>query len=93
MTLTYPERVTSNNMQWLRTLVMAGSNKHPGANYWNRGSGPNATRKDLKYGDLKGIAQKLRVSRKLSLKLKIMINVVELYITLLFTHIFVLILF
>jgi hypothetical protein len=49
-------------MQWLRKLVIAGSNRHPGANYWNRGTGPNTTRKDLKYGDLKGIAQKLKVS-------------------------------
>ena len=31
--LTYPERVTASNINFLRKLVMNGPDKHPGANF------------------------------------------------------------
>jgi DNA-directed RNA polymerase III subunit RPC1 len=58
MTLTFPERVTPHNLQWIRGLVAAGGNVHPGANYFN--SPAINKRTYLKYGDLKTIAQKVR---------------------------------
>lgn len=31
--LTYPERVTASNVEFLRKLVINGPEKHPGANF------------------------------------------------------------
>ncbi len=31
--LTYPERVTASNVDFLRKLVVNGPDKHPGANF------------------------------------------------------------
>ena len=33
MTLSYPERVTKFNVDFLRKLVINGPDKHPGANF------------------------------------------------------------
>ncbi|KAF4525074.1 hypothetical protein B566_EDAN001988 [Ephemera danica] len=52
------ERVTTHNLQWIRSLVAAGGNVHPGANYFN--SPAINKRTYLKYGDLKTIAQKVK---------------------------------
>ncbi len=39
MMLTYPEKVTENNIEKLRKLVVSGNNEYPGATfvYWNQG--------------------------------------------------------
>ncbi|XP_045502401.1 DNA-directed RNA polymerase III subunit RPC1 [Colias croceus] len=57
-TLTYPERVFPANLRWLRALVCAGPDAHPGANYvQQRGL---AHKKYLKYGNREKIAQELK---------------------------------
>lgn len=33
MTLSYPERVTKFNIDFLRTLIINGPDRHPGANF------------------------------------------------------------
>ena len=57
--LTYPEQVTSHNLDFLRTLVINGPDKHPGANFVACGP-QRSIRKFLRYGDRKDVAAKLR---------------------------------
>lgn len=57
--LTYPEKVFPANLQWLRSLICNGPDKHPGANYvQQKGS---QFKKFLKYGNREKIAQELKV--------------------------------
>ncbi|KAJ1562028.1 hypothetical protein HK405_000629 [Cladochytrium tenue] len=56
--LTYPERVTSNNIERLRQNVINGADKHPGASYVQTASG---VKKFLRYGDRNKIAEDLRI--------------------------------
>jgi DNA-directed RNA polymerase II subunit RPB1 len=51
MTLTFPEVVTKYNMEEMKTLVLNGPEKYPGANYLISGgtSGTKVIRKDLGY--------------------------------------------
>ncbi|XP_071130930.1 DNA-directed RNA polymerase III subunit RPC1-like [Mytilus edulis] len=60
--LTYPERVTKSNIQFLRELVLNGCDHHPGANFvqqkethlkkFLRYGNRERIAKDLKYGDI-----------------------------------------
>jgi DNA-directed RNA polymerase III subunit RPC1 len=56
--LTYPERVTSFNIDRLRKAVRNGCDKHPGANYVTAGS--NGFKKYLKFGNRTTIADGLK---------------------------------
>jgi DNA-directed RNA polymerase III subunit RPC1 len=56
--LTYPERVAPFNIDWLRTLVKSGPDKHPGANFIESKDG--TVRKFLKYGDRNKMAHELK---------------------------------
>ncbi|KAI0268359.1 beta and beta-prime subunits of DNA dependent RNA-polymerase [Gloeopeniophorella convolvens] len=56
--LTYPERVTSYNIEKLRKAVRNGCDVHPGANYVTAGS--NGFKKYLKFGNRTAIADGLR---------------------------------
>ena len=63
MTLTYPEKVTSNNIEKLRELVINGAHEHPGANFvlWKeetRGARNVPEQTMLKYGSRKWRASK-----------------------------------
>lgn len=60
-TLTYPEKVTSVNIEKLRKLVLAGPHEHPGANFVEFADGEKRsllfadkemTSKELKVGDI-----------------------------------------
>jgi len=57
-TLTYPERVTSHNIERLRKCVVNGVSTHPGAWFVLF---PNGGKWFLKYGDRKRIAAELKV--------------------------------
>ena len=57
--LTYPERVTSHNIERLKKAVRNGCDVHPGANYVTAGS--NGFKKYLKFGNRTAIADGLRV--------------------------------
>lgn len=57
--LTYPERVTSFNIERLRKAVRNGCDVHPGANYVTAGS--SGFKKYLKFGNREGIAEGLRM--------------------------------
>lgn len=56
--LTYPEKVTPHNIQWLRMLVKNGPDVHPGANFIES---KDKVRKFLKYGDRKRMANELKL--------------------------------
>ncbi|CAL8106654.1 unnamed protein product [Orchesella dallaii] len=56
--LTYPERVTPHNIEWLRKRVRNGPDVHPGANFIE--SKDKSFRKFLKYGDRDRIAAELK---------------------------------
>ncbi|KAI0056684.1 beta and beta-prime subunits of DNA dependent RNA-polymerase [Artomyces pyxidatus] len=56
--LTYPERVTSYNIEKLRKAVRNGCDVHPGANYVTAAS--NGFKKYLKFGNRSAIADGLR---------------------------------
>ena len=56
--LTYPERVTSFNLDRLRNAVRNGCDRHPGANYVTAGS--NGFKKYLKFGNRATIADGLK---------------------------------
>ncbi len=60
MILTYPERVHKANLELMRKLVTNGSEAHPGANFVETTVHGTKTRKYLKYGNRKKIAQDLR---------------------------------
>ncbi|KAJ3826441.1 hypothetical protein F5878DRAFT_258749 [Lentinula raphanica] len=55
--LTYPERVTSHNMEMLKQAVRNGPDVHPGANFVSRGQ----NKKFLKFGNRKAIADGLAI--------------------------------
>ncbi|KAI5116058.1 hypothetical protein M0805_002844 [Coniferiporia weirii] len=57
--LTYPERVTSHNLEMLRRAVRNGCDVHPGANYVTAGS--SGFKKFLKFGNRTAIADGLRI--------------------------------
>ncbi|KZV97740.1 beta and beta-prime subunits of DNA dependent RNA-polymerase [Exidia glandulosa HHB12029] len=57
--LTYPERVTSSNIETLRIAVRNGPDVHPGANYVVAAS--NGFKKYLKFGNRNDVADKMRV--------------------------------
>ncbi|KAH9935894.1 beta and beta-prime subunits of DNA dependent RNA-polymerase [Epithele typhae] len=57
--LTYPERVTSHNIDKLKKAVRNGCDVHPGANYVTAGS--NGFKKYLKFGNKAAIADGLRL--------------------------------
>ncbi|KII96076.1 hypothetical protein PLICRDRAFT_130272 [Plicaturopsis crispa FD-325 SS-3] len=56
--LTYPERVTSHNIDMLKRAVLNGCDVHPGANYVTAGS--NGFKKFLRFGNRTAIAEGLR---------------------------------
>jgi len=57
--LTYPERVTKANIQFLRRLIINGPDVHPGANFLHqRGTD---IKKFLKFGNRQAIAKELKV--------------------------------
>ncbi|KAJ3099768.1 hypothetical protein HK100_004836 [Physocladia obscura] len=56
--LTYPERVTDYNIERLKENVINGTEKHPGATYITLANG---SKRFLKYGDRKKLANELRV--------------------------------
>lgn len=56
-TLTFPERVTSTNIELMRKLVINGPNVHPGANFVEQSG---STKKFLRYGNRAKTAQELR---------------------------------
>ncbi|GAA6004779.1 hypothetical protein JCM11491_002226 [Sporobolomyces phaffii] len=58
--LTYPERVTTHNIERLRQAVRNGTEVHPGANFINQG-GDAGLKKYLKFGDREFMADKLRI--------------------------------
>lgn len=55
--LTFPERVTTHNMDRLKKAVRNGTELHPGANYVARGE----NKKYLKFGNRNAIADGLAV--------------------------------
>ncbi|KAJ7581109.1 hypothetical protein C8J56DRAFT_257225 [Mycena floridula] len=55
--LTYPERVTSYNMEMLKRAVRNGTEIHPGANFVSRGD----NKKFLKFGNRNSIAEGLAI--------------------------------
>ena len=57
--LTYPERVTKANIEFLRKLILNGPDEHPGANFLlQRGTD---MKKFLKFGNRQQIAKELKV--------------------------------
>lgn len=58
MTLTYPERVTANNILKLRERVESGASMHPGANFVEF---PTGDKVFLKFGDRQRIAKNLKI--------------------------------
>lgn len=56
--LSYPERVTASNIDFLRKLVINGPDKHPGANFVQQKG--KTFKNFLKYGDRKKHAKELR---------------------------------
>ncbi|KAG2114656.1 uncharacterized protein F5147DRAFT_677590 [Suillus discolor] len=57
--LTYPERVTSHNIDGLKQAVRNGCDVHPGANYVTAGS--SGFKKFLKFGNRNAVADSLRI--------------------------------
>ncbi|KAK7689907.1 hypothetical protein QCA50_006546 [Cerrena zonata] len=57
--LTYPERVTSHNIELLKKAIRNGCDVHPGANYVTAGS--SGFKKYLKFGNRTAIADSLRI--------------------------------
>ncbi|KAG8185895.1 hypothetical protein JTE90_028895 [Oedothorax gibbosus] len=57
--LTFPDMVTSHNMQKLKRYIMNGRYKHPGANFYIEG-GTNM-KKDLSYANRREIADELKI--------------------------------
>lgn len=57
--LTYPERVTTHNIELLKKAVRNGCDVHPGANYVTAGS--SGFKKFLKFGNRAAIADTLRI--------------------------------
>ena len=57
--LTYPERVTSHNIEMLKKAIRNGCDVHPGANYVTAGS--SGFKKFLKFGNRTAIADGLRI--------------------------------
>jgi DNA-directed RNA polymerase III subunit RPC1 len=57
--LTFPERVTSHNIEVLRRAVRNGPDVHPGANYVTAGS--SGFKKFLKFGNRQSVADGLRI--------------------------------
>jgi DNA-directed RNA polymerase III subunit RPC1 len=57
--LTYPERVTSHNVEILRRAIRNGCDLHPGANFVTAGA--NGFKKFLKFGNRKAIADSLKI--------------------------------
>jgi DNA-directed RNA polymerase III subunit RPC1 len=57
--LTYPERVTSHNIDVLRRAVRSGCDIHPGANFVT--SGASGFKKFLKFGNRNAIADGLKI--------------------------------
>lgn len=57
--LTYPERVTAQNIERLRDAVRNGTEKHPGANYVTAGS--SGFKKFLRFGNRNAVADGLRI--------------------------------
>ncbi|KAF9383969.1 hypothetical protein CPC16_008651 [Podila verticillata] len=57
--LTYPERVTSHNIERLRKAIQNGTEVHPGANYVTLGS--SNMKKSLKFGDRARVAAEIQV--------------------------------
>lgn len=55
--LTYPERVTSHNIEMLRKAVRNGTDVHPGANFVSR----DTLKKFLKFGNRDAIAEGLAI--------------------------------
>ncbi len=58
--LTYPERVHPANLEQMRSLVLNGSDVHPGANFVECTIKGVKTKKFLKYGNRQKVAQDLR---------------------------------
>ncbi|KAK3708848.1 hypothetical protein QZH41_016279 [Actinostola sp. cb2023] len=58
--LTYPERVTSFNMELMKKLVLNGTDQHPGANFIQQRE--TNIKKFLKYGNRKLIAKQLKAT-------------------------------
>ncbi|KAF9109757.1 hypothetical protein BGX27_007243 [Mortierella sp. AM989] len=57
--LTYPERVTTHNIERLRKAISNGTEVHPGANYVTLGS--SNMKKSLKFGNRAQIASEIQV--------------------------------
>ncbi|KAI9222317.1 DNA-directed RNA polymerase III subunit C1 [Blastocladiella britannica] len=57
--LTFPERATAHNIEYLRGLVRTGPEHHPGANYVVESS--TGLKKFLKFGNRATVAQNLRI--------------------------------
>ncbi|KAG0209917.1 hypothetical protein BGX28_009884 [Mortierella sp. GBA30] len=57
--LTYPERVTTHNINRLRNAIMNGTEVHPGANYVTLGT--SNMKKSLKFGNRAQIASEIQV--------------------------------
>ncbi|KAG0021924.1 hypothetical protein BGZ81_008743 [Podila clonocystis] len=57
--LTYPERVTTHNIERLRKAIANGTEVHPGANYVTLGS--SNMKKSLKFGDRARVAAEIQV--------------------------------
>ncbi len=61
MTLTIPEYVNENNIEWLKELVLRGPDQYPGANYVRKGGGMPISLKVVKArGLLEEIAESLQ---------------------------------
>lgn len=56
--LTFPERVTDKNREWLRKLMINGSEKYPGANYYISRDG---SRSNLMFGHRRKLADDLKI--------------------------------
>ena len=52
MILTYPEKVTSHNIEKLTRIVQNGKDKYPGANFVYSINGDKKDQIDLKYGKI-----------------------------------------
>jgi DNA-directed RNA polymerase III subunit RPC1 len=59
--LTYPARVTAHNIESLRKAIENGCDVWPGANFVQDGSSKDGFKRYLKFGDRKGIADRLRL--------------------------------
>ncbi|TRY75843.1 hypothetical protein TCAL_12658 [Tigriopus californicus] len=58
--LTYPQKVHAANIELMRELIMNGADVHPGANFVETTFNGMKTKKFLKYGNRKKIAQDLK---------------------------------